>query len=282
MEKRDLDNQVALTIRIFNVKILPKDEELYFDVFQKIFDKEIAINTRSDKYMEIHSLSVLEDRSAIAGELIYYTRLNNDDWYNKRTKNVETVQVNPDLNPNAKIGEFYFIPSAHRFCFVLRSGGISPSQVKVFIDRALRGIYPDKEVVVEEETSQDFMEKIMQAKSIQKIHVSITYTNDDLTSDFAALWDNDLKESNVGKMDIEAKASDKKGIDLSENKLIKGALELSASNGYAEVVVKKGKEREEYKTTEYPRTELIRTTIGQKVVAVRDRILSIFRETNGK
>jgi len=42
------------------------------------------------------------------------------------------------------------------------------------------------------------------------------------------------------------------------------------------------KEREEYKTTEYPRTELIRTTIGQKVIAVRDKILSIFRATNGK
>lgn len=56
-----------------------------------------------------------------------------------------------------------------------------------------------------------------------------------------------------------------------------GALQLSESNGYAEVVVKEGKLNKVYKTTEYPRIEIVKTTMNKKLVAVRDKILSIFR-----
>ena len=56
-----------------------------------------------------------------------------------------------------------------------------------------------------------------------------------------------------------------------------GALQLSESNGYAEVVVKEGKLTKIYKTTEYPRIEIIKTTMNKKIIAVRDKILSIFR-----
>lgn len=279
MVQRDqiADKEITLKICIFNVKILPKEEGVYSDIFQSIFKNEWAFNTRSDKYMEIHSLSALEDKSVIEGELVYYTILNGKDWYNKKTKKIENIEINPNLNPNAKIGEFYFIPNAHRFCFVLKSGGISKSQVKIFIEKSLQRLYPEKEIVIEEETSHDFLDIIMQAKSIKQLHINITYTNDDLTSDFKALWDEDLKKSKIGRTDITAKALKKQDINLSNNQVLMGALQLSESNGYAEVVVKEGKVNKIYKTTEYPRIEIIKTTINKKIIAVRDKIISIFR-----
>jgi len=271
------DKETSFKFCIFNVKILPKEEGLYSDVFQNIFKREWAFNTRSDKYMEIHSLSALEDKSVIEGELIYYTILNGNDWYNRKTKRIENIEIDTNLNPNAKVGEFYFVPNAHRFCFVLKSGGISPSQVKIFLEKSLQRLYSEKEIVVEEETSHDFLEIIKQAKSIKRLHINITYTNDDLTEDFEALWDDDLKRSKIGRTDITAKALKKQDIDLVNNQVLMGALQLSESNGYAEVVVKEGKLNKIYKTTEYPRIEIIKTTMNKKIIAVRDKILSIFR-----
>lgn len=271
------DKEISFKFCIFNIKILPKEEGLYFDAFQNIFTKEWAFNTRSDKYMEIHSLSALEDKSAIEGELIYYTILNGNDWYNRKTKRIENIEIDPNLNPNAKVGEFYFVPNAHRFCFVLKSGGISPSQVKIFLEKSLQRLFSEKEIVVEEETSHDFLAIIKRAKSIKRLHINITYTNDDLTADFEALWDEDLKRSKIGRTDITARALKKRDIDLINNKVLMGALQLSESNGYAEVVVKEGKLNKVYKTTEYPRIEIVKTTMNKKLVAVRNKILSIFR-----
>jgi hypothetical protein len=272
-----VDKQVSFKIQIFNLKILPKEEEVYSDIFQRVLEKDMAFNTRSDKYMTIRSLSELADKSAIEGELIYFTRLNGKDWYNRRSKRIENVEIDPNLNPNAKIGEFYFIPKAHRFCLVLKSGGISPSQIKIFLEQALRNIYGEKEIVVEEETSRVFIDKIMKCNSIKRLHINITYTNDDLTDDFKKMWDDDLKQSNVGRADITANALKNEDIDLKNNQLLMGALQLSESNGYAEVQIKEGKQKKTYKTTEYPRVEIIKTTIDNKLVSVRDRILSIFR-----
>lgn len=193
--------------------------------------------------MTIHSLSELADKSAVKGELIYYTILDGKDWYNRKAKRIEDVEIDPNLNPNAKVGEFYFIPSAHRFCLVLKSGGISPSQIKIFLEKALRDIYIEKEIVVEEETSRVFLDRIMECKSIKQLHVNITYTNDDLTDDFKKMWDDDLKQSNIGRTDITAKALKNQDIDLKNNQILMGALQLSESNGYAEVQIKEGKQK---------------------------------------
>ena len=124
---------------------------------------------------------------------------------------------------------------------------------------------------------KNLLEIIKQAKSIKRLHINITYTNDDLTEDFEALWDDDLKRSKIGRTDITAKALKKQDIDLVNNQVLMGALQLSESNGYAEVVVKEGKLNKIYKTTEYPRIEIIKTTMNKKIIAVRDKILSIFR-----
>ena len=272
-----VDKDISFRIHIFNLKILPKEEGIYSDIFQRIFKEDVDFNIRSDKYMTIHSLSELADKSAVKGELIYYTILDGKDWYNRKAKRIEDVEIDPNLNPNVKVGEFYFIPNAHRFCLVLKSGGISPLQIKIFLEKALRYIYIEKEIVVEEETSRVFLDRIMECKSIKQLHVNITYTNDDLTDDFKKMWDDDLKQSNIGRTDITAKALKNQDIDLKNNQILMGALQLSESNGYAEVQIKEGKHKKTYKTTEYPRVEIIKTTMNEKLVAVRDRILSIFR-----
>lgn len=270
--------QVETRVRIFNVKVLPKETAVYQNLIREIFNKEWAFNTRADKYMEIHSLKESHDKSVIGGELIYYTLLDGKDWYNKETRQIENIDVDPNLNPNAKVGEFFFVPEAHRFCFVLKSSGITTSQVRIFLEKAVKRLFEDKEVVVEEETSQDFIEIIKNAKSIKRIHINITYTNDDLTADFEELWDNSLRKSNVGKTDINAVALKKQNIELEKNDVFLGALELSKSNGYAEVTVKEGKHTKTYKTTEYPRTEVIRSSMKNRMIAVRDHILTIFRK----
>lgn len=274
-------------VSILNVKVSPKEKDedfsiMYSNLVKQIFKENLAYNTRGDKFMEIQSLNSFYDENnneVLFGNLIYYTVLDPNAWYNKRSKTIESIEINSDLFPNAKQTEFFFIPKAHRFCFETKQGGIALSQVEIFLKGALSRVVPEeKEFFVYVEVKEDAINRILQASVLHKITVGLTYSNNDLTEDFEEFLDNDIRESQIQHLSLSAKSFRSETIDLTNSKLLKSAVKLSQSNGYAEAVIENeiGK-NEVISTSEYPRKETVHSIAGREHIDVLNLILRLFR-----
>jgi hypothetical protein len=288
MDKSKRINEKSFRIGIFNVKVAPKDERIdtavfYANLLKTIYEEDYAFNTRADKFMEFCSMRESEDKRVIYGKLMYYTVLNTDDWYNRKSKTTQKVNIDKTLNPNANEGDYFFIPEAHRFCFVIKAGGIAMSQVEIFLKRAFEKVVPESMTFfITKELTEDVIEKIIQAETLSKLNIDISYTNNDLTSEFDKLIDDDLKDSQVQNLHLEAKSFTRESINLLKSKLLNAALRLSRSNGYAEAVIKENGKTKTISTSEYPRIEHIFSTEGNENIDVYKRIIELFRNGTQK
>ncbi len=274
----------SFNILMFNIKVSPKTAsedftELYRNMIRKVHSENIAINTRGDKFMELRTLKSYDEDEVLYGNITYYTLLDTKDWYNKRLRTIETVELDKDLYPNAKEVEYFFIPKAHRFCFITRPNGIAMSQVEVFLQKALPTVVEEgKEVTVTRELTEDVIERILNASSLSRLEISLSYSNNDLTEDFEELLDNDIRDGHVEHLNLTAKSFKAETIDINNSKLLKAALKLSQSNGYAEAVIQNEHGKNEIvATVEYPRKELVFSTEGNEHKDVLSKIMRLFR-----
>lgn len=271
-------------ISIFNIKISPKESkedftEIYSDLIKSLYKDNIAVNTRGDKWMELRTQFTHNKNKVIYGKITYYTMLDGKDWYNRNKRKIEKVELDEGLYPNAKEIEYYFIPSAHRFCFINKSNGIAMSQIELFLKEALpRLIENNQSVLITKELTSDVIDRIINASKLFKLEVGISYSNNDLSDEFGELFDNDLRDSQIQELNMTAKSFKKDSIDIKKSKILKAALELSQSNGYANATIQneEGK-NENIATTEYPRKELVYSTEGREHKDVFTKIMRLFR-----
>ena len=274
----------SFNISMFNIKISPKEShedftELYSNLIKSLHNENIAINTRGEKWMELRTQFSIEDNKVLYGKLTYYTMLDGADWYNRRTKMIETVELDEDLYPNAKEIEYYFIPETHRFCFINKTNGIAMSQIEIFLREALPKLIVDnKEVLVNQELTSDVIERIINAPKLFRLEVGISYSNNDLSDEFEELFDDELRDSQVQNLNMIAKSFKSDTIKIEKSKLLKAALKLSQSNGYAEATIQneEGK-KENVATVNYPRKELVLSSEGNEHKDVYNKVMNLFR-----
>ena len=80
-----------------------------------------------------------EHDGLIYGSLINYTKLNEEGWFNEETEEIEDVNINPNLNPNSKEWEYFFLPQAHRLA-IFEDANTSSSQIAYFFEDALNKV----------------------------------------------------------------------------------------------------------------------------------------------
>ena len=274
----------SFNISIFNIKISPKETdedftELYADLIRKLHSDNLAINTRGEKWMEMRTQFSYENDKVLYGKLTYYTMLDGKDWYNRRLKTIQAVELDEDLYPNAKEIEYYFIPEAHRFCFINKTNGIAMSQIEFFLQEALPKIVPDgKTVFVTQELTSDIIERIITAPKLFRLEIGLTYSNNDLSEEFEELLDNDLRDSQVQNLNLKATSFKSETIQIENSKVLKAALKLSQSNGYAEATIQnENGKNENVATIDYPRKELVHSSEGNEHKDVFEKIKRLFR-----
>jgi hypothetical protein len=274
----------SFNMSMFNIKISPKESdedftELYTNLIKRLHSENIAKNTRGEKWMEMRTQFSYDNDKVLYGMLTYYTMLDGTDWYNKRTKMIQTVELDEDLYPNAKEIGYYFIPEAHRFCFINKTNGIAMSQIEIFLQEALPELVEDDKVVfVTQELTSDVIERIINAPKLFRLEVGISYSNNDLSDEFEELFDNDLRDSHVQDLNMIAKSFKADSIDIENSKILKAALKLSQSNGYAEATIQneEGK-NENVATVDYPRKELVFSSEGNEHKDVFAKVMRLFR-----
>ena len=200
-----------------------------------------------------------EHDGLIYGSLINYTKLNEEGWFNEETEEIEDVNINPNLNPNSKEWEYFFLPQAHRLA-IFEDANTSSSQIAYFFEDALN--------------------KVTDKNKGENVKVNIVATEDAIEKIFNAEWeaiiDEQMKESEVSVVSTKVSGTKKKPIKLKKKTFLGGMLKLSRENGYAKATAYFDGKRDVINTKEHPLIDEVRYENEDSLLdKIKSRILSL-------
>lgn len=107
------------------------------------------------------------------------------------------------------------------------------------------------------EKDKNTIERIINAKGVVSVRVSVKYTNNDNCDEWEEL-DSDLRNSDTTNAELVLKSSKSKPIQVLKNKLLKAFLHLSKSNGTAKAeIINENGHTEKINTNEHPKIEVV-------------------------
>lgn len=268
-----------IRIKIFNFVLTPVENqhpERYSQLLRQIWENRIEIKTYSDRFTQIKTLYGF-GTDLIHGEFVNYVKLNPDlPAYNKETGELENMAYDPSIGPNAKLANYYFIPSAHRLV-VHSPMKFSENHILTFLENAFPQVVAEGEaVIVNIEKSREAIERIMNADQVVKLYIRISYSNNDNNDYWAELINEQLQRSHVNEAITTYKPESRGNITIEDSSLIKGQLDLSLSNGNVEASIIENGKPGKVNTLLHPRVEHV-TYIDDLATSIRNRILRIFR-----
>jgi hypothetical protein len=268
-KKNKIEKQIKETNKQFygfNIKIQSttnRNSTEYSRLISSIFDKAIIVEIGGEKAMLFKSsnkteISIgAEKHECIFGQLVRYTILDNENWYDEKTKTFVSFPTPESIHPNGYETEYYFIPSLHKF-FISYSVKVSHVATKNFLLKALIRVKKDGDnITVDLIQSSGTFEQIINSKEINKLEITVSYTNDDIGSTAQEAMDNLLKEAQIGYTDIILNPDANKSLNA-DSTMVKGLLELAQENGSAiATVTNEGGKKAIIKTEQHPEKILI-------------------------
>lgn len=283
MSKSD---QIEKEFYLYNVKILPPKDGTYDALLQGIYEANISIivapTNHNSRTVKIETIETSD--GVVYGTLVSFSNKRFHEVYNEEQKARARILLKDIEHLDPHIASFYFVPEAHRMCITKE---IPRNHVITFLRESIEQtlFMQGKEVHIYQETDCKSLEDITSLRNITSFKATVSYTNDDLTKDFEALWDQELKADRSEKAEVKVSASQNNpnGLSIRRGSLIHGLAKLAQSNGSAEVTVldSEGK-KQVYSTESYPRKETISSPSASMHLAVKRRIMDIFRNETDK
>lgn len=283
---RNQSSEKSFSIQIINIKLMSNNrrgDEAYKEIVSQIKSQKIHIPVYGEnQHMILRTqFSTLvrvgeQNIEVLYGKISKYVIIDGDDWINLSNMEVENVDLPANLFPSLKETSYFFIPRAHRFAFV-KDQGISANYVHKFLSNAVNMVIEtdeQSEVIIEQ--SEDIFERIINAESIKKLLINISYSNADTGDEAYEFMDSQIRESEMRKLKLEATPNQNGDIKTS-SLLIKGALKVAQSNGYAQATIVENNIRIKIDTKTHPRiihTKCEETSLLGYVV---NQIMNIFR-----
>lgn len=114
------------------------------------------------------------------------------------------------------------------------------------------------EYQINTEKDREVIERIINATALSKLHVRVSYSNNDNMKGWKAIIDQQLRKSRSKTASLDLSATKKSPIDVTQSEMVTGFIELSASNGYAEASeIGENGMINHIKTTEHPMIRVV-------------------------
>lgn len=241
--KTTAEKPVRFTYQILNIKLLSNQRsgtDAYRQILEDIYTSSIKKPISRGKMAIIRTMfpETIDGKKFFYGKISRFTNIENQNWINLTTKEIEQPDFNPNLFPNLQETEYIFIPQAHRFVVKLSPEFSIHNSYDFFLKAIKEVIEPNEDFKVTIQQSTDIFDEIYNAISVEKLFITLSYTNSDNIEEDATEWlDSQLRESNTkeSKMYFESAKNETINIDTS---LIRGALKLAIENGEVEAKIK--------------------------------------------
>ncbi|UBD73565.1 DUF4747 family protein [Parabacteroides goldsteinii] len=256
MEYKITERKKEIKVKIFNIKLISKERkgtEAYIQLIERVFKNWPRIDVGSHRAIEF--MRTIKDKDILLyyGQIIKYTILDDENWYNRKTNQLQSYEIDDDMYPNSVECKFFFLPEIHRFCYIDKNE-FSDKQMEHFLRSSFQtAINESEELKIDIEVSLDAINEILSADIVSRLEIDVSYTNNDLTEDYEMFVDDDLKDTGVSSLHLVANSRKKSTLDLLKSKLLKGYLMLSRKNGSATATIKNGKKpRKKIITKDHP------------------------------
>ena len=283
---RNQSDEKNFSIQIVNIKLMSNNrqgDEAYKNIVSQIKNLKIHIPIYGENQHMILRTQFStfarvgeENIEVIYGKISKYVIIDSDDWINLSSMEVENVDLPTNLFPNLKETNYFFIPRAHRFAFV-KDQGISANNVHKFLSNAVAQVIENdeqSEVIIEQ--SEDIFDRIINAESVKKLLISISYSNADTGDEAYEFMDSQIRESEMKRLKLEA-TPNQNGDIKTGSLLIKGALKVAQSNGYVQATIIENNTKIKIDTKTHPRILNTRCEEVNLLGYVVNQIMNIFR-----
>ena len=274
--KKKEPKDISYKFRFYNIVIQPvgkQSPENYEMLFRKMFEKNTPVSVYGKYHLKFKSMDFKGEM--ITGQLVKYMILDGKDWYNSETNEIENIDVDPSLHPNVKVVDYAFSTKYHRMAL---SAEVPVDQVLKFID-ALIAIASDgtgMEVKTNVISTRQSIENIRTAKDVTKLIIQLSYSNGDNYDEWDALMDNDMKDSDVRDLKIEASSTRGNPLKIDKSRMLSSALALARNNGTASATVYENGYRQVLSTQSSPEEKTIKSPDRAGVLSqFKDLIASI-------
>lgn len=240
---------------VFNIKLQnnqsPKERTLrYRELIKKISSTKNILDTGNNKNAIIMYSSYGDDSSPyIYGRIAKGIHFPGEEIEAIRNGQKETEKNDPNSLKTPNISRYIFVPDAHRLCIEQIPNGPLPKDVEKYLKEYLtKELKNGEKLEVLIEKNEKTIEKILNAKRVFEICYKISYTNEDINSAMDELFDQQLKGSNIGIIEVSAKAdNDVVGLNVIGTPILEGGIKLAQSNGEIKkaVIIPKGGQKKE-------------------------------------
>ncbi len=178
----------------------------------------------------------------------------NSKTLNVKANVLEDAEVDPNKGLEAKDMEFWFFPKHHRFV-VYKANVV---RISKFLTGSFNLKLGDEDFFsVNVEKDKNTIDRIINARGVVSVKVSVKYTNNDNCDEWEDL-DSDLRNSDTSNAELVLKSSKTKPIQVLKNKILKAFLHLSKSNGMAKAeIINENGHTEKINTNEHPKIEVV-------------------------
>lgn len=228
---------------IVNIVLSPIENQKthnYIQVFTKLADlrKTVALNTDNAKNPKSGAISSFEK----IGDDLYegsFRKGINLPSDAKAYSLDENKEIPADTSPNLlylpDTIKFWFVPSVHRLLISKKDGY---KDLVKFLEKAIpEAVVGIDEVDINVVKSKASINRILQSDTISSLTIEVSYSNNDSGEEAKKLVDDILRKGNTRKAKMKFESPKNEFIDLKENVIARGALELSKDNGTAKAVI---------------------------------------------
>ena len=281
-----MPNQTSSNFFVINLIIRKANDpadltsEMYGKLFREFYESESSGQSSKEKEALLITnaeYTVEKGAKIFFGQFVEYTNIDRRKWFNLLKKDIDNEFTVPNhLKANSIKNYYFFIPDIHRFCYSYTSKEkIEPQNVQSYLNSAFtkfltktygNDYYPEVNFEKEKETIQE----IINAAEVFSLDITVTYSND-FGKQMKEFFDEDMRNGNVDDYHIIAKNKNKESLNLSNSKILRGALENSASLGKVIASIRNGKQRKIIRTADHP------AKYKPPVPAIPESIINIYK-----
>jgi len=285
------DIRAGKTMQMLNIVLLHNQQpESYIDLFERLLQEDYVVKLTGESYIELIALRKMSHWDMYEGEIVSYIGVRNNAWFNQKSKEIETYEGREDLFANTKKATFFFIPQCHKLC-LLSGSEISLQNIKKFIDNASCRLLGEGQVHTNYITSKDEIKDAYQDVNINRVRLTINYSNKDYSEDFERTFDDLAKQGNVAQINMDITSAEGEDLLLDKGGMIDSLLNLATSlgNGYADISgyriippkkksAKVRKKRERIRTSDYISTfPLEYGSYNELFTGIYNMVMTIFK-----
>lgn len=258
--------------------------ENYINLFDQLLVQDPIVHSRGEKFLSLNSLMKDEILSndrlprLVYGKIATYNIIDKDAFYDREIKELVSIDLGNNIVSHFKYIDFYFSPSAHRLAFFANQT-ITSNQVFKYFKEASEKILGVGQINITFETSRDTIERIVNAKFIDRFYASISYSNRDENPLFSALIEERTQKDNIENLEITAKPADGESMVATEDGMIDATTQIAKSNGYVIATIRESEssKRIVINTSKHPMIEPFSSKIKELHNEIYTIIMNLFK-----